>query len=146
MFERILVASDLTPTSEPALRAAVRLAREQRAPLIVLHVSERHHQAEHWLVPFFEEEMRVYGAAVKREMETARERLDAAARALSDGQPLTVEAVVQPGRAAETIVDEAKRRDADLIVVGTHGATGMLGSVAARVVGTARCPVLVVPG
>jgi nucleotide-binding universal stress UspA family protein len=41
MFETILVATDLTAVSEPALKAALRLGREQRAKVTVLHVSER---------------------------------------------------------------------------------------------------------
>jgi len=48
----------------------------------------------------------------------------------------------------EEIVREARRRRADLIVMGTHGRTGVarffLGSVAARVLALARCPVLTV--
>jgi len=57
-------------------------------------------------------------------------------------------AVVREGLPADEIVAEARRRRADLIVVGTHGRTGLrrffLGSVAARVVTLARCPVLTV--
>ena len=54
------------------------------------------------------------------------------------------------GVAAERIVAAARRNRADLIVIGTHGRTGlarlMLGSVASRVVATAACPVLTVRG
>jgi nucleotide-binding universal stress UspA family protein len=54
------------------------------------------------------------------------------------------------GVAHEQIARAAKRQRADLIVMGTHGRTGMarffLGSVAARVAATAPCPVLTVRG
>ena len=57
---------------------------------------------------------------------------------------------VREGLPADEILRAARRRRADLIVVGTHGRSGfaraVLGSVAARVVTLARCPVLTVRG
>jgi len=54
------------------------------------------------------------------------------------------------GAPAEVIVRVARREGADLIVIGTHGRSGLgrlfMGSVAARVLGTATCPVLTVRG
>jgi nucleotide-binding universal stress UspA family protein len=65
-----------------------------------------------------------------------------------DREELGADAEVVFGRDAETIVDYAADRGIDLIVMGTHGRTGMahllLGSVAERVVRTAHCPVLTV--
>jgi nucleotide-binding universal stress UspA family protein len=55
---------------------------------------------------------------------------------------------VRRGHAGEEICAEAKARDADLIVMGTHGkplAGPTIGSVARYVVGHAPCPVLVIP-
>ena len=61
---------------------------------------------------------------------------------------LEVEAVVREGYAATAIVDEAASQGADLIVIGTHGLSGLkhllLGSIAERVVQKADCPVLTV--
>ena len=58
--------------------------------------------------------------------------------------------MVREGYAATAIVDEATKIDADLIVIGTHGLSGLkhmlLGSVAERVVQKAPCPVLTVKG
>lgn len=55
----------------------------------------------------------------------------------------------RPGGAVQAILDEAKSLSADLIVLGTHGRSGLdrllLGSVAERVLRKARCPVLTVP-
>jgi nucleotide-binding universal stress UspA family protein len=57
---------------------------------------------------------------------------------------------VGDGVAHEQIIRTARRQKADMIVMGTHGRTGMarffLGSVAARVTATAPCPVLTVRG
>ena len=61
---------------------------------------------------------------------------------------LDVEGVVLPGEADDVIIKLAKEKGADLIVVGTHGRTGfgkvLLGSVSERVIGEAKCAVLVV--
>ena len=61
---------------------------------------------------------------------------------------LAVDTAVCEGYAATVIVEEAARRDADLIVIGTHGLSGLkhllLGSIAERVVQKAPCPVLTV--
>jgi nucleotide-binding universal stress UspA family protein len=59
-------------------------------------------------------------------------------------------AVVRDGIAHEQIVRAARSPRADMIVIGTHGRTGLakffLGSVAGRVVATAKCPVMTVRG
>ena len=68
--------------------------------------------------------------------------------ALSGGIPVVIASA--PGDPAEEIVRYATAHDIDLIVLGTHGRTGLsrvlLGSVAERVIRTAPCPVLAVPG
>ena len=64
------------------------------------------------------------------------------------GKQLDVESVVREGYAATAIVEEAAEINADLIVIGTHGLSGikhmLLGSIAERVVQKAPCPVLTV--
>ena len=63
-------------------------------------------------------------------------------------QGLDVESIVREGYPATAIVDEAAAQRADLIVIGTHGLSGLkhllLGSIAERVVQKAPCPVLAV--
>ena len=70
------------------------------------------------------------------------------ARARKSG--IRVEAKLLEGVPAEQIVCMARRRDSDLIVIGTHGRTGLgrllMGSVADRVLRFAPCPVLTVRG
>jgi nucleotide-binding universal stress UspA family protein len=60
----------------------------------------------------------------------------------------SVRTLTKRGSPAQVIVDTAKRNGADLIVMGTHGRTGLahmlIGSVAERVVRTAHCPALTV--
>jgi nucleotide-binding universal stress UspA family protein len=68
-------------------------------------------------------------------------------RAVAAG--VAAEPLALSGRAQDVIVEVAQSRGVDLIVMGTHGRTGvrhlLLGSVAERVVRAAPCPVLVVP-
>jgi nucleotide-binding universal stress UspA family protein len=63
---------------------------------------------------------------------------------------VAVKAFVMSGKPAEAIIQVAEERRADLVVVGSHGRTGverlLIGSVAERVIVLASCPVLVVKG
>lgn len=119
---QILVATDFSDNAEAALGVAVRYARELHARLHLLHV--------------------FWGG----EVEVTQLLADAVAQAGPD-VPVTVAGT--GGDPAEEILRYATRHPIDLIVVGTHGRTGMsrvlLGSVAERVMRGARCPVLVVP-
>jgi nucleotide-binding universal stress UspA family protein len=64
------------------------------------------------------------------------------------GQTVETQALVGVGPAAEKIIEAAKEKSADLIVVATHGRTGfshaLMGSVAEKVVRQAPCPVLTI--
>jgi nucleotide-binding universal stress UspA family protein len=88
-------------------------------------------------------------------LERARQEMQTRAKRLTDGVAellracgLAAETAVGHGDARSRIVDEAKAWDSDLIVVGSHGHTGLkrllLGSVAQSVVGHAPCSVEVV--
>lgn len=119
---QILVATDFSDRATAALHVAVDYARRLHARLHVLHV------------------------LASEEYEVTRLLADAAAEAGPD-VPVTIAST--GGDPAEEIVRYARRHPIDLIVVGTHGRTGVsrliLGSVAERVVRTASCPVLTVP-
>jgi nucleotide-binding universal stress UspA family protein len=144
-FRRIMHASDFSPASRAAFARALDLAKLNRAELTVVHV----------LTPV----MPVAGG----EPTSPRtwEELEAATRA--GGQKglktllararkagVRVRGVLLEGIPHEQIVRAAKRRRTDVLVMGTHGRTGLakffLGSVTARVVATASCPVLTVRG
>lgn len=79
-----------------------------------------------------------------------REQADAAVARVTEAlsaSGLQVEGIVREGRPDQIILDTAKARGADLIVMGSHGRTGMervlLGSISERVIGYAECPVFV---
>jgi nucleotide-binding universal stress UspA family protein len=66
----------------------------------------------------------------------------------AEKQGVTLETMILSGRPDEGIVKAAEFKGASLIIVGSHGRTGLkrllMGSVAERVIGHAKCPVLVV--
>jgi nucleotide-binding universal stress UspA family protein len=132
-INRILVATDFSDDSAHALEHAKELARRFGSQ-IVLHADEMLA-----VVPGS-------NLAVERR-NAAQEQLDRIAKELNDRELSTV-SVLRPGFASEEIVKLARDRVVDLIVMGTHGLTGiahlLLGSVAEHVVRHAPCPVLTV--
>jgi nucleotide-binding universal stress UspA family protein len=140
-FRRIVHGSDFSAASRPAFRKAVDLAKANGAPLMIVHVLP--------VLPLLPD---AYMAASTYDQLTAAQRNQAqkqlnrlVARAKAAGARASAR-VLDGGVAAERIVRFARSRRADLIVMGTHGRTGLtralLGSVAARVVALAACPVL----
>jgi nucleotide-binding universal stress UspA family protein len=86
---------------------------------------------------------------VEKEMDEAEKNAKVVKEAaLKEG--VAVKAFVLSGRPADAIIETAQEKNADLIVLGSHGRTGverlLMGSVAERVIVLASCPVLVVKG
>jgi len=139
--QRILVPIDFSPHADAVVEWAAHLAEEHGSTLILLH-------AYHLPVEFQQLEGAYlpsdFWAGVKAEAEESLGRL--AADLTRRG--VETETIVCEGYAATVIVDEAKNREIDLIVIGTHGLSGLkhllLGSIAERVVQKAHCPVLTV--
>ena len=139
MFRKILVALDGSAGSRRALMAAMDLGKKYDARVHLLSVEE-HLPAYAATVGEVEEarqEQNIYFAKVQEEAgEVAR------------AYGLEIEGVIRAGHAAETIIRYANEGGFDLIVMGTHGRTGLqhvlLGSVAEKVVRLAPCPVLTV--
>ena len=139
-FRRILVAIDFEESAEQALARAVELARTEGAELMLLHV--------YIDLPAYPDVTAGRVQAIYQEqrhwVEGELERRARHARA----QGLIARPMVRTGSPAVTIAQVAAEQQADLVVVGTHGRSGldrfMLGSVAERVVRQAPCPVLVV--
>ena len=137
----ILVPTDFSTHSSAALDQAIELARALSARLVLLHsywINLSMAAADFWTVPpDFMEQMR---KAAILELEGL------AKRALQAGA--TCETRVSADPTTSAILDLAEALPADLIVMGTHGHTGLrhvvLGSTAERVVRLAPCPVLTV--
>ena len=142
----ILVPVDFSPHAEYAFTYATRLAERFGAKLALLYVVDDSFVTGGWsseiYVPNVPELMENLIADADRRLAT----LKASAAALG----LTAETAVIRGRPAHAIVEHAKSGGFDLIVMGTHGRTGVshvvMGSVAERVLRKAPCPVLTVRG
>jgi universal stress protein A len=141
--KRMLVPTDFSPASEIALTYALDLAAREGAEVHVLHVLDDVHFATAYPDGMYVE----VGGLEARMIDEARKRLTATAdRAAAVGIRATTDVVV--GKPAPAIAGEAEKRGTDLIVMGTHGRSGLahlvLGSVAESVLRTAPCPVLTV--
>ena len=142
-FRRILVATDLSPASAAAFEGALALAKLAGARLVVAHAYQDRCLPELGYAPAtsFEE----WDGCSRRRAEA--ELAPVVARAWAEG--VEAELALLEGFPEEAIVEAARRRGADLVVVGTHGRRGaarlFLGSVALRVVASAPCPVLTIP-
>lgn len=140
-FQRILVAVDFSEESRSALACAAELAAKFTASLTLVHVVEPHFGPPDTDVP------PLTGVASDAE-EFAEAKLELSALGQQMLGPCrVVETVVRAGLAFFEITEAAKALNADLIVVGTHGYTGLkralLGSTAEKIVRHAPCPVLV---
>jgi nucleotide-binding universal stress UspA family protein len=136
MFDRILIAVDGSPYSEPAVSAAVEMATKFNSQAFVLHVREHDR-----------------GRAGAFPMETPQDALDLVSNTVKTLRAAGVTATgdvhgAVAGYAAKEIVDTAKGQAADLIVMGSRGLSDIaglfVGSVTHKVLQLARIPVLVV--
>ena len=123
-FERLLIASDGSPFSEAAWAEALILAKIMGSALIGVTV-----------------------AAANRDIPAATEVVRSM-EATAENQGIALDTMIPMGRPEVGIVKAAEFKQACLIIVGSHGRTGLkrllMGSVAERVIGHAKCPVLVV--
>jgi nucleotide-binding universal stress UspA family protein len=143
-IRHVLYATDFSDTSNRALDTALVLAKSQNAELTLLYV----------LAPILlVREQYLDAMAIDRLQEQARDwstrRLAALARRANKAG-VKASVLLREGDAADQIVAACRSTKSDLIVMGTHGRRGLpkflLGSVAGRVVATARCPVVTVRG
>jgi nucleotide-binding universal stress UspA family protein len=122
-FSRLLLASDGSPCSLTAWEEALSMAGRAQSQLLAISVARN-----------------------DSELPAAREILETlGAEASQKGVPVKTEALL--GEPDEVIVQEARKHRAELIIMGSHGRTGLkkllVGSVAERVIGLSPCPVLV---
>ena len=138
-IERILHPTDFSASSAYALQFAVSFAREFEAKLYLLHVIEDIAQAL-----YFDMLQTPPVGDILGELERqARKELD---KILADEPALPVERLLRRGVPFNEILRAARELKIDLLVMGTHGRTGLkhalFGSVAEKVVRKSPCPVL----
>ena len=137
----ILVPLDFSEHATAVLDWAAHLAEQHSSRIVLFH-------AYHLPVEFQQLEGAYlppdFWTNVKAEAEETLERYAAELRQ----KGIQVESVVAEGYAATAIIDEVAEKNVDLIVIGTHGLSGLkhllLGSIAERVVQKAPCAVLTV--
>jgi nucleotide-binding universal stress UspA family protein len=138
--KKILVATDFSDGSDDALTQAIEVGKPRGAEIEILHVIELAEEFP-FGTAYFDADYGVLYANVDRQLSERAARVGAAG--------LCCTTKIVEGGAAHEIAERGRAIGADLIVVGTHGRTGlahvMLGSVAERVVRRAFCPVLTVP-
>jgi universal stress protein A len=141
-IRRILFPTDFSEHAEYAWPYAMQFARQFGAEIHLLHVvAPPPRMTESYSAAFDPEQ---FIRSLTQEAETSLDRLLAAARA--DG--LAARSEVRVGTDFAEIIDYARKHQADMIVMATHGRTGLahvlVGSVAEKVVRKAPCPVLTI--
>ncbi len=139
-IKRILVPTDFSRSSLKAVDYAVDLAKQNQAELILVHIIEPMSYA----VPRYLPEPT---ALLEEQRKRAQDALDRLTERVSARYP-RCRSEVHLGVVYQRIAELARTLKADLIVIATHGRTGLahmlIGSVAERVVRMAACPVLTV--
>jgi nucleotide-binding universal stress UspA family protein len=141
----ILVPIDFSPVTRAVMAEAVSLAKSAGARLVLLHIAQPTPLVADYGPPmagFVMPVMEAQEENATRQLGRWRHRVDA--------QELPVMTVRLAGAApSQLIVEEAERRSADYIVMGSHGHTALydllVGSTTGGVLKKAPCPVIVIP-
>ena len=141
-IERILFPTDFSDNSYAALDYATKLAEFYKAELCLLHVVNSPIQHDSFLLSSFQiDDIERKATSAKRQalLNLIKTRI---------GEQVPVKVMLRRGVPLGEIINAARKCEADLIVMGTHGRTGLpqmlIGSVAKKVVRYAPCPVLTV--
>lgn len=144
MFKKILFCTDFSEDSHHAFRYALDLAKTYKASLLILHVTPP---------PVHPEQLSIYLPPEKLEelKQSRKQEMDDLLKEhylKKMGTFKNVKVLILEGEAFVEIIRAAKKESADLIVMGTHGRTGLdhvfFGSTAEKVVRKSPCPVMTV--
>jgi nucleotide-binding universal stress UspA family protein len=139
-MKKIMVTTDGSAYSDKAIDRAIEMAKKDDMEIIVLNVAE-----DYCPIGLAEMDCDTISKLIMKEsegiMSAALDKLTAAG--------ITARGIIEVGNAADTIVEIAKKEKVDEIIIASHGRRGIDkfftgGSVTARVVERAPCPVFVV--
>ena len=137
-WQNLLLATDGSKHSEKAAARAAAIAKSNGAELNIVSATD-------FVCELYAQAPEVGEALIKK----ARKTLDASKKR-ADLEGLNTECFVREGEAYKAIIDLAKEKKTEMIVIGSHGKTGLkrllMGSVVEKVIGHSHCPVLVVKG
>ena len=141
-FEKILTAIDFSENSDYAFEYALTLAKQFQAELTIMHVINEPVDLRGFYVPHISFEQ------LEKEIEDGAEKMMAKFCQTKMGDFTGYSTQVVAGIPYEEVLRKAEEIGASLIVLGTHGRTGIdhliFGSTAERVVRSATCPVLTI--
>ena len=142
-YKKIVVPVDFSETSKRTLKHGVAVAAQHGAHLVATHVIERVPNPAFYLFGR-DSILEFFPDLHERSREAVQKMLD------DSGEKIDAEVVITEGKAHKRVTDMARELDADLIVVGTAGHSGvdrfLLGSVTEKILRTSPCPVLTVRG
>ena len=145
-FSRVLVTTDFSPAGDHAVNHAFRLAADHGAEVLLLHVLEMV-VAPNPVYAYYPTDPLTPEVRARAESD-ARQALEDRVPKTGGLADIPHQTLVVPGMPAEEIIRVAEAHQVDLIVISTHGRTGLthfiLGSTAERVIRHVHCPVLVV--
>jgi len=139
VFKTIMIPTDGSENSKQAAKVGIEIAKQFDADVIAVHV-----------IPLWSPLGTKPSYTLPEEIVEEAEKLVNEVCEMAEEEGVEAEpVVVEAPSVVQGIVDEAKERDVDLIVIGTRGLSGVkgliLGSTAKGVVTRAPCPVIVVP-
>lgn len=144
-IKKILVPTDFSQYSDVALQEAVDIASQYNAKVVLLHVIDeniRQCAADYCL------SSEVVSQLERESLTTSKEKLRNEVDSLKEKKPVEIDYDIRKGSPADAILEEQQEKGIDLIVIPSHGKSGILkhliGSVTDKVVRSAKCPVMVV--
>jgi nucleotide-binding universal stress UspA family protein len=142
MYDRILVATDGSAKSQVAVKHGVELAKAVGATVLGVYV------VNEVVVASAVRQLGADKKEIEAKLQAGGEKAVAEIKKMADDAGVPVETMVRFGAPANMIVDLARTEGADLVVMGSHGESGvtklLIGSVVQKVLYWATCPVLVV--
>ena len=140
---KILVPTDFSEDSDLAFRTALSMAVNYQARIFLLHVISKQSLADYCL------DQSIVDRVLNESIVFSNEKLQEVIDRNQQGGGIKVIPDVRKGQPFEEILKEASERKIDLIVIASHGKTGLqkylIGSVTDKVMKEAKCPVLLIP-
>jgi universal stress protein A len=146
VMKKILVPTDFSKFSDKALKQAVEMAKQNKAKIYLLHVVGVVQQCA---VDYCLDQQTI-DALDKKSIKSSEDMMQKQIKKVVNSRDVEIISYVVKGTPYHEILKEQEDKKIDLIVIATHGRTGLighlLGSVAEKVVRHAKCPVFLVRG
>jgi len=140
---KILVPTDFSEDADLAFRTALSIAGNYEARIFLLHVIGKQDLADYCL------DQNIVDRVLNESIVFSNDKLQEVIDRIQQGGIVKVIPDVRKGQPYEEILNEASERKIDLIVIASHGKTGLqkylIGSVTEKVMKEAKCPVLLIP-